>query len=918
MDWIRAVCPFVIFTLGLTSLANARQEGTSFSPSSPRRPFTFVENAGQADPRVRYIGSGPEFKAWFEDHAVILQNGRTALRMAFAGGVTPGRPSITSAKPLGARASYLHGNDPAHWQTDLPLFGAITYKNVWPGVELDYEAEQSGMKAEYVISPGAEVAAVLLRFDAATEIQNDGSMRVKGPSGDFVEAAPVLYQYVRGERREIPGGFRRGDHHSIGFWAAEYDRSQPLVIDPSILFSGYFGGTSEDNITAVGIDSLNNIVTAGWTNSTNLPASNGARPHYGGGVDAFVASFLPNGGGMTYCTYLGGSGDDRAFGLAIDSARNVYVTGWTSSTNFPLLGPIQTRLSGTRDAFVTKLNSAGNALVYSTYLGGSGVDAGYAVTLDSTSSAIVVGDTTSTNLPVTNAIQSQLGGGQDVFLARLAPSGNSLTVMTYLGGNGLDHGSSVNVGPSGAIFVGGYTWSTNFPTVSPYQPKTGGGQDGFLAKISNTGNILRFSTYLGGSGGSTGAPEEVNAVAIDTLGNIFVAGVTSSPNFPGVAGGFQSTLNGSTNGFVARFNVAGQLVQSTYLGGSANDAINAMTLDFHGSPYVTGTTDSQNFPVQYPLQPGNAGSMDAFVVKMNPTLSAVNFGTYLGGSGSDGGNAIAVDFETSVVVAGQTSSPNLPVAGNLQSYPTEVLSSFISKIAPSFTIGTAYATQGQQTIAVDSWHTASNPQSTIFGLSTDLPIVGDWDGSGKRRIGIFRNGTWIVDINGNGMIDATDKTVQFGQTGDIPVVGDWLGTGHIALGLFRQGTFILDLSGHLSGIPTGQLDASFPWGQGGDIPIAADWNGSGTTKVGIFRNGLWLVDYSGSRVFSSAQSYQYGQAGDIPVVGDWDSSGSPSKIGIYRSGLWVLDYDGDHLWTTPYLTEMVIGFGSAGYIPLIF
>jgi hypothetical protein len=567
------------------------------------------------------------------------------------------------------------------------------------------------------------------------------------------------------------------------------------------------------------------------------------------------------------------------------------------------------------------LNAAGNALIYSTYLGGSAVDAGYAIALDAIDSAIIVGDSTSSDLPVTSeAFQKKPGGSQDVFVAKLSPLGNELTFLTYLGGSGIDHGSCLFVGPGGAAYIGGSTWSSNFPTVQAYQPKSGGGQDGFFAKVSATGSNLVFSSYLGGYGGSVGAPEEVNAIYRDSLSNLVVAGTTSSPNFPITQGALQTTFGGETDGFVTRFfSTSWQLLESTFLGGSLSDGINAMVLDFHGVPYVTGFTDSQDFPAQSPLQNANAGGMDAFVVKLNTTLSAMTFGTYLGGSGSDGGNAIAVDFETSIVVAGQTGSPDFPVAGNLPNSTGEILSSFITKIAPSFLTGVASGSQGQLIITTDPWHVAFPRQSTVFGVATDLPIVGDWDGSGKRRIGIFRNGTWILDINGDGIDDAGDKTIVFGQAGDIPVVGDWLGTGHIALGLFRQGTFILDLSGHLTGVPTGQSDATFSFGQGGDLPVAADWNGSGTIKVGVFRNGLWLVDYNGDRVFNGLdRSYTYGQAGDLPVTGDWDSSGHPSKIGIYRGGMWVLDYDGDNAWTVPYVNEMVLGFGLPGETPLVF
>lgn len=907
---LAAVASLVICSLCCASLA-ATKAGT------PRLPFVFAENRGQADPGVRFVGNGPEFKVWLEDGGVILQQRQTTAKISFE---NSNPAQLTAENPLGATANYLHGNDPRHWQTGLALFRAVRYTGLWPGISLAYTADGGRVKSEYLVAPGADPGKIGLRFDGDVYIESDGKLRVRGISGDFVEDRPVLYQLIGGERVEVAGAFEQRPSGSVGFRVEKYDRAQPLVIDPAILFSGYFGGSGQDAITAVAMDNQSNVVVAGWTASTDLPAGGGAMPHYGGGVDAFVASFRPDGGGLNYCTYLGGSGDDRAFGVAIDSTRNVYVTGWTSSKNFPVAAAIQLHLNGTRDAFVTKLNAAGNALVYSTYLGGAGVDVGYAIGLDATNSAAIVGDSTSTNLPVTSrAVQKTSGGAQDVFVAKLSPAGTSLIYLTYLGGSGLDHGGCVYVAPPGGVFVGGYTWSTNFPTQLPSQAQSGGGQDGFFAKLTIDGSALVWSSYLGGSGGSIGAPEEVNAIYFDSKNNLVVAGTTSSPNFPVTTGAFQTIFGGGTDGFVSKFSSARQLLSSTYLGGSLNDGITAMTLDFHGLPYLTGTTGSTDFPVQRPSQSGNGGALDAFAVKMSGDLSTMLFGTYLGGSGSDGANAIAVDFETSIVVAGQTSSGNFPVAASVQAYSQEVLASFVTKIAPSFTAAVAYPTAGMQTITADAWHVAAVPQSTTYGNATDRPIVGDWDGSGKKRIGLFRNGTWILDINGNGTVDAADKTVTFGQAGDVPVVGDWLGTGHIALGLFRSGTFILDLSGHLSGVATGQSDATFAFGQGGDVPIVADWSGSGTTKVGIFRNGLWLVDYAGARAMNGTnRNYTYGQAGDLPVVGDWDSSGHPSKIGIYRAGLWVLDYDGDNTLTTPYVNEMAFGFGAAGYTPLVF
>ena len=886
------------------------------SADSPQMPFAFAANHGQTAPEVRYTGTGPRFKAWFKDRGVILQQGSAAIALAFVAGAVP---VISPEEPLGAQANYLHGNDQRHWQKNVPLYGSIRYTGVWPGVDIRYRSGPDQVEAEYVVAAGASPDRIRLRFDGTASIEPDGSLRVRGDTGLFVENKPILYQDADGTRRTVSGAFQRYRDGTVGFRVGEWNRSQPLIIDPTILFSGYFGGSSQDSITAVAFNASRNTIVAGWTSSSDLPTTIGARKSSGGGVDAFVAGFSAAGGHLLFCTYLGGSGDDRAFGLALDTAQNIYLTGQTSSTNFPLVSPLQSRLSGSRDAFVAKLNPAGTSFLYSTYLGGSGVDVGYAIAVDGGGSAVVFGDTTSTNLAVTaGAVQSHSGGAQDTFVAKLVPAGNTLAFLTYFGGSGLDHGAAVALDAFGDIFLGGYTWSTNFPVQSAPQGVSGGGQDGFLTKMQPNGHQLFFSTYLGGSGGSVGAPEEVNAMAIDLLSNVIVAGTTSSSNFPVTVGALQTIFGGETDGFVTRYSGSGVLLNSTYVGGALNDSIAAIALDYHGDVYITGSTASLDFPVKRALQPVPAGNANAFVVKLSNTLASVVFGTYLGGNGNDAGQAIAVDVYTSILVAGQTNSSNFPAAGStLASHPQAVVSAFLTKIAPSWNILVAHSGFGFMLFDNDIWRINAPSQESLFGLPTDIPIVGDWDGSGDFRLGVFRNGTWYLDVANHRTLDGSAKVVTFGQAGDIPVLGDWTGAGHITLGLFRSGTFILDLSGHLSGVSTGQSDATFSFGQAGDLPVAGDWSGSGTTKVGIFRNGLWLVDYSGSRVFSSAISYTYGQAGDIPLTGDWDSSGG-TKIGVYRGGNWLLDYDGDHVFTIPYLNEMVLVYGGPGFTPLIF
>ncbi len=898
---------FLIYGCALT----ANQDSTGY----PQMPYFFVENRGQATPEVRYIGEGPDFKAWFLDNAVIFRRGNDVLRFGFADGRKDS--SLEPSDPLGAKANYLRGNDPGHWETDLSLFASICYRQVWPGIDVRFRADGSHLKAEYLIAPGASPDSIRLRFDGRVEVGEDGSLVVSAGGGHYREDQPTVLEGVADNYKRVAANFFKFEGGTVGIATRPQDQVKPRVTP---IVSGYFGGVAQTTITAVAVNSYYETVVAGWTISTTLPATGGAQSHYAGGVDAFVAAFSPAGGTLLYCTYLGGSGDDRAFGLAVDASNNSYITGWTSSSNFPVSNAYQSKLKGARDAFVTKLNAAGNAFIYSTYLGGSGVDVGYGVAVDSTGAPVIVGDTTSTNLPGTVGVfQSILQGIQNVFVAKLATDGKTLQFLTYFGGNATDHGAAIALDASASIYIGGSTYSSNFPTHLAFQPRSGGGQDGFVAGLSSTGTSLIFSSYYGGSGGTPpGAPEEVNSIAV-FAGKITAAGTTSSSDFPITAGVFQPTFGGgATDGFIGRINgTTGALQTSTYLGGSSDDGINAVAVGLDAYTYVAGYTVSTDFPTQNPIQASNGGGMDAFVAKTN--LGILYYSTYLGGSGSDSANAIALDSLTSVVVAGSTGSSNFPVASSLGSWQGSALSSFITKIAPPFK-----ATLVSQPLYIyDTWHDTGysgptlNLTTSTFGLAGDLPIAGDWDGSGVKRIGIFRNGSWLLDINANGVFDAGDKTVSFGQSGDIPIVGDWNGTGKIKLGLYRHGTFILDLSGHLSGVPTGLSDASFAFGLSIDIPVVSDWNQSGTSKVGVFRNGQWLVDYNGDRVFDgSDRTYTFGQAGDLPVVGDWDGSGL-LKIGVFRQGIWILDYEGRNQLGTYSSLALYFTFGGAGYVPLI-
>ena len=885
--------------------------------AAPRMPLFFAANQGQTASRVRAIAQGPGLQAWFEDGGFLLRQRDAVTRVDFEG--ASGHPVVSFSRPLGASASYLRGTG----RISVPMYSEVRYKGLWPGVETVFREENGGVKSEYSVSPGADVGRIRLHFQGDVEIAPDGSLIVRSQSAEFREAAPVLFEEKSGARTPIAGRFVKIDARTVGFEAA-WNHDSALVIDPSIQFSGYFGGTAQDNITAVAVNSAYTVIAAGYTNSVDLPSAAGARPLNAGGVDAFVAAFSPVTGQLLYCTYLGGSGDDRAFGVAVDAANNTYVTGWTSSRNFPVRNPRQALLSGARDAFVTKLDPAGDALVYSTYLGGSGVDFANAIAVDSSNQAVIAGDTTSFNLPVTaGAFQRSSAGGQDTFLARLTADGAGLSFLTYFGGNNTDHASAVAIDPTGPIVIGGGTLSTNLPVMLAAQAHSGGGQDGFVTKFNATGTGLVFSTYLGGSSGSPGLPEQVNGLVIGPSRNPVVAGTTSSMNFPVTGGACQSTYGGGqTDGFLTKLNAnTGAIMVSTFYGGSSNDAINGLSEDLIGRLYFTGYTLSIDLPVKAAGQAapggGTFGSMEAFAATMNAGLSQLTFATYLGGAGSDSGTAIAVDPMSSIILGGQTSSPDFPASGgSLRSVPAHVLSSFLVKLAPDWTLSVADG----PLVTVDSSHLAGYGglvTTFTYGQAGDIPVVGDWTGTGKKQAGVFRDGTWILDTNGDGVLNAGDQVVAFGQAGDIPVVGDWTGSGKVKLGLFRSGAFILDLSGHLSGVATGVQDATFSFGQPADIPVVGDWNGSGFSKVGVFRSGSWLVDYNGDHLFTGLdKTYTYGQAGDIPVTGNWDSSGI-TRLGVYRGGYWILNYIGTNILGVLGSTELYIPFGAPGQNPIV-
>jgi hypothetical protein len=554
----------------------------------------------------------------------------------------------------------------------------VEYLDVYPGVDIVYYTDSSRrLEYDMVVHPGAEPSQIGVRFEGAEAVEGDanGGVRLRTADGEWRHSRPAVYQVRSGARHKLAGVAVLRGSGEVGFDVGDFDRSLPLVIDPVLAYSTYLGGTATDSATAIALDAAGNAYVAGWTVSLDFPETAGSRLGNASGVDVFVAKLSPA-GDLLYLTYLGGSGEDEAYGIAVDSLGSAVVAGRTYSTDFAIANASQSRPGGGREGFVAKLNPAGSALVFSTYLGGSGADAVNAVAVDPLGNIYVAGDTTSTNFPVLNGFQTQLGGQGDAFVAKFSGTGAKY-YGTYLGGRGSDSATAIAVDALGNAYITGSTYSPDFPVLNAFQPRLKGGQDAFATKIGPGGNALIYSTYLGGSGGISGAPESGNGIAVDSAGCAYIAGTTSSADFP-TLNPLQSSLSGSQDAFALKLSAAGNaLVYGTYLGGSSLDMATAIAVDGHGAASVVGYTASTNFPVANAVQSSNAGGYDAFVATLNAAGNALTLSTYFGGIGLDSANGIAVDSVGNLYVVGQTQSPDFTVLNAIQPFAASLASGFV-------------------------------------------------------------------------------------------------------------------------------------------------------------------------------------------------------------------------------------------------
>ncbi len=679
-------------------------------------PLSFEANHGQTDGQVKFLSRTNGYTLFLTgDEAILALRGNKA-RTAAPKGVTGSgefpvslrrypdtkqsspetvaggalrmklRNANTAAKVTGVdeqagKTNYFIGNDPKEWRTNVPTYAKVKYEGIYSGIDLVYYGNQRQLEYDFIVAPGADPGRIAFDISGAKRIRRDakGELVFKVGEDEMRWHQPVVYQEKNGRRQPIDARYAVSGTDRVTFELAKYDPSRTLYIDP-LIYSTYLGGSGDDDGNGIAVDSTGSAYITGQTASTNFPTTNAFQPASGGSYDAFVTKLNPAGSAMVFSTYLGGTSVDYGYGIAVDSAGDAYVAGNTASIDFPTMNPLQAANAGGLDVFVTVLNPTGSALIYSTYLGGSGDDLGLAIALDSSDDAYVTGSTLSADFPTYNPLQGTYAGSannSNAFVAEINSSGTALVYSTYLGGNGPDSGNGIAVDSAGNAYVAGQTLSPNFPTMNPYQSTDQGQSSAFVSKIGAGGAALAYSTYLGGSG-----YDLAYAIAVDSSGDAYVAGSTGSTNFP-IMNPLQRVYGGGAfDAFITEFNPAGSaLIYSTYLGGKLEDDGNGIAVDSSGNVYLTGYTVSTNFPLQNPFQKRLAGAGDVFVSKISANGAALTYSSYLGGSGDDTGAGIAVDSSGYAYVTGNTGSTNFPTENPVQpAYGGGPNDAFVTKI----------------------------------------------------------------------------------------------------------------------------------------------------------------------------------------------------------------------------------------------
>ncbi len=642
----------------------------------------FIENRGQWNPQVRYLMQTPGLNTWITSDGVLYDLYERAIgrpstmlesnspetrsghvvQMRFVEGQKGSRAVGVDAAP--GLSHYFLGNDSTKWARGVQRYQSVRVEEIYAGIDAVYYLDNGRPRYDLVVAAGGDPTRIRLEFDGAErlDVGEEGVLRIGTSIGEIEQRGLYAYQEIAGRRLQVECSFVRQTDGSVGFGLGEYDRSHPLVIDP-IVWSTLLGGGMDENGIGIAVNRAGNAFVVGHTASTNFPTTTGAyrETYYGGNADIFVTKLSPDGSTLVYSTFLGGTSNDYVNAIALDSNDNAYVTGYTSSIDFPTQsGVFDETFNLGNDVIVAKLSADGSALIYSTFVGGLKDDLGNAISVDREGSAYVVGVTKSADFPTTVGVFDETSNGdEDAFLTKLSPDGRSLVYSTYFGGSDEDEFLSVVLDDLGNSYVAGTTSSVNCPvTPGTYDESFNGLRDYVVVKFNPTGQELLYSTFLGGSSWESG-PE----IVVDSRGSAWIAADPQSIDYPTTDDAFDRVhISSNPLTCLSKLSHDGkELLYSTFVGRQLN-RIEGIAIDLWNNIYITGFTERSDFPTTVgAYDESHNGGNDVFVTKFSEK-GAFLYSTFLGGSGSDLPWGIAVDQNADIYVTGYTTSasPQFP------------------------------------------------------------------------------------------------------------------------------------------------------------------------------------------------------------------------------------------------------------------
>ena len=679
----------LLFLLLLAASSRAAAPDIHWRATYSRLPLAFEANRGQTDESVRFLARGAGYSLFLTPREIVLspRQDENVLRMSLIG--ANANPRLTARDELAGQSHYLHAA-----AITAPRYAKVRYERVYPGIDVEYYGHEGRLEYDFLLAPGAAPSQIRMSWNGANQpsINARGELELTAGAAPVVLRAPVAYQEIEGRRVAVPCRYRLDAAHQVSFQLGNYDRTQPLVIDPVLAYTAYVGGRDADSGLSVAVDRGGSAYVTGVTGSLDFPARGIQNTRRAPREDdVFVAKLNAAGTDLEYATYFGGSDDDSGLGIAVDDFGRACVAGYTESRDFPVERPQQFASGGGADAFLVKLSEDGASFLFATFLGGRDAEVATAVALDAEGNAYVAGLTASPNFPLRGATRRGLRGENDAFIAKFSDTGQ-LVYSTLLGGSESEECYGLTVDGAGNAAVTGATTSDDFPISHATQPRRAGEADAFVTQLNADGSDLLFSTYLGGGDDDRGF-----GIAQDANGALYVTGQTTSPDFP-TRGALNTRFGGESDAFLTKIDPRDGLEYSLLVGGGNDDLGAGVVVDAAGGAFITGQTFSDDLPVSNAFQATAGGGSDAFVAQVWPGGSRFGFVSYLGGRGADFGTRLALDFFGNVFVTGVTrsleQSPGRPgvlsdAHGEEDAFVVKIANDWNAPQPPSYTGGPA-------------------------------------------------------------------------------------------------------------------------------------------------------------------------------------------------------------------------------------